>query len=109
MLFVGGKEVPLDPRGYLLDRTSWSPAMAIEMARQDGISLDSAHWEIINFMRGYYESYALAPPMRLLVREIARQFGPDKGSSRYLYRLFPDGPAKQACRYAGLPKPVSCI
>ena len=43
------------------------------------------------------------------VREFGQRFGPDKGSSRYLYRLFPDGPARQACRYAGLPKPVSCI
>jgi tRNA 2-thiouridine synthesizing protein E len=47
--------------------------------------------------------------MRLLVRELAQRLGAEKGQSRYLYRLFPEGPAKQACRYAGLPKPVSCI
>ena len=45
----------------------------------------------------------------ILTRAVARRLGPDKGNSRYLYRLFPDGPARQACRYAGLPKPSGCI
>jgi tRNA 2-thiouridine synthesizing protein E len=47
--------------------------------------------------------------MRLLVRALGQRLGAEKASSRYLYRLFPAGPAKQACRYAGLPMPVSCI
>ncbi|WP_353846398.1 TusE/DsrC/DsvC family sulfur relay protein [Pseudomonas sp.] len=29
--------------------------------------------------------------------------------SRYLFRLFPEGPAKQATKIAGLPKPANCI
>lgn len=99
----------LDARGYLLDGTQWSPAVARALAARDGIDLDSEHWDIIHFLRDYHQRFAIAPPMRLLVKELGRQFGPDKASSRYLYRLFPDGPARQACRYAGLPKPVSCI
>ena len=51
----------------------------------------------------------MAPPMRVLVKAVAVRLGSEKGESRYLYRLFPEGPAKQACRYAGLPRPVSCI
>jgi tRNA 2-thiouridine synthesizing protein E len=51
----------------------------------------------------------MAPGMRLLLKALATELGPDWGTSRRLYRLFPEGPAKQACRYAGLPKPVSCI
>ena len=47
--------------------------------------------------------------MRLLVRELAGRIGAERGSSRQLYRLFPQGPARQACRYAGLPRPLSCI
>jgi tRNA 2-thiouridine synthesizing protein E len=106
---VAGQPLALDARGYLLDASQWQPALAESMARQDAITLTAGHWEVIYFLREYFEQFALAPPMRLLVREIGARFGPDKASSRYLYRLFPDGPARQACRYAGLPKPVSCI
>jgi dissimilatory sulfite reductase related protein len=102
-------EPPVDARGYLLDREQWSRDWAGTMAARDAIVLSGEHWEIIEFLRDYHERFAMAPPMRLLVKELGRQFGPDKASSRYLYRLFPDGPARQACRYAGLPKPVSCI
>lgn len=99
----------LDARGYLLDGAAWTPEIAVAMAEQDAIALGPEHWEIIGFLREYHAQFGLAPPMRLLVKEIGRQFGPDKASSRYLYRLFPDGPARQACRYAGLPKPTSCV
>jgi TusE/DsrC/DsvC family sulfur relay protein len=102
-------DVAKDARGYLLDSAAWTPEIAAAMAMRDGIVLEAPHWEILRFLRDYHERFALAPPMRLLVKELGRQFGPDKASSRYLYRLFPDGPARQACRYAGLPKPVSCI
>jgi tRNA 2-thiouridine synthesizing protein E len=47
--------------------------------------------------------------MRALVRAVRERLGTDQGSSRFLYRLFPDGPGTQGCRYAGLPRPVSCI
>lgn len=99
----------VDARGYLLDREQWSRDWAQATAARDHIVLGGEHWEIIEFLRDYHRRFAMAPPMRLLVKELGRQFGPDKASSRYLYRLFPDGPARQACRYAGLPKPVSCI
>ena len=102
-------EPAMDARGYLLESSQWSRSWAETTATVDGIDLGWEHWEIIEFLRDYHQRFAMAPPMRLLVKEIGRQFGPDKASSRYLYRLFPDGPARQACRYAGLPRPVSCI
>ena len=74
------------------------------MARADGIQLDENHFEVLWFLKEYYDEYQLAPPVRILTKAIAKRLGKDKGSSRYLYRLFPQGPAKQACRYAGLPK-----
>ena len=101
--------VSTDSNGYLVDREDWSPDLAVTMAANDGIELTEAHWEIIRFVQNYYDEFADAPPMRVLVKAIARRIGADKGNSRYLYRLFPEGPAKQVCRYAGLPKPTSCI
>lgn len=104
-----GRTIPCDAQGYLLNQGDWTPALAQELARRDGLVLTPAHWEVLRFLREHYAEYQLAPPMRLLTKAIAARHGAEKGSSRYLYRLFPDGPAKQGCRYAGLPRPVSCI
>jgi len=47
--------------------------------------------------------------VRMLVKAMAKKYGEEKGNSRYLFRLFPDGPAKQATKIAGLPKPAKCL
>ena len=79
--------------------------MADEMAKADGIDLSDDHWEIINFLREYYEEYQIAPAVRVLTKAVGKKLGKDKGNSKYLYELFPYGPCKQACKFAGLPKP----
>jgi tRNA 2-thiouridine synthesizing protein E len=109
MIRIGERELETDHLGYLTDPGDWDPEVARFMAGEDDINLTPQHWEIIDFLREYYLEYSMAPPMRLLVKAVASRMGEERGNSRYLYRLFPDGPAKQACRYAGLPKPVSCI
>ena len=109
MITLEDRTIDTDRLGYLLDPGDWSRQVARAMAGQDEIELIDQHWEIIEFLRDYYFEYAMAPPMRLLVKAVASRLGAERGNSRYLYRLFPEGPAKQACRYAGLPKPVSCI
>ncbi|MDJ0657068.1 MAG: TusE/DsrC/DsvC family sulfur relay protein [Xanthomonadales bacterium] len=106
---VAGRELAFDQAGYLADWDQWDRDVARALAAEDELELSPAHWEIIEFLRDYYEEFAMAPPIRLLLKAVAARLGQDKGQSRYLYRLFPEGPAKQACRYAGLPKPVSCI
>lgn len=106
---VDGRQLETDPEGYLLHLSDWTERVAEEMARDDGITLDENHWEVIRFLRGYYDEYGIAPAIRILTKAMARQMGREKGNTRYLYRLFPDGPAKQACRYAGLPKPTGCV
>ena len=108
-LEVNGRVLETDPEGYLRDLQDWQESVARGMAQADGIELEEGHWEVINFLREYYDEYGVAPAIRILTKAMARQMGREKGNTRYLYRLFPDGPAKQACRYAGLPKPTGCV
>lgn len=104
-----GAVLSVDDKGYLLDWRSWSPGAAETMAESDGLVLGPDHWVVLRIFREYFEQYEIEPPMRALVRLAREQLGEQKGNSRYLYSLFPDGPGTQACRYAGLPRPVSCL
>ncbi|MBI3547006.1 MAG: TusE/DsrC/DsvC family sulfur relay protein [Gammaproteobacteria bacterium] len=106
---VSGKTIETDEEGYLVSRTDWNEEIAKEMAKIDNCDLSTNHWEVINFLREYYEEYQIAPAVRVLTKAIGKKLGPDKGNSKYLYELFPYGPAKQACKYAGLPKPTGCV
>ncbi len=98
-----------DEEGYLQNLSDWSTDVAAQMATEDGIELTDNHWEVINFLRQYYDEYKIAPAIRILTKAMAKKLGREKGNTRYLYKLFPEGPAKQACRYAGLPKPTGCV
>lgn len=98
-----------DENGHLLDRRDWSPEVAQALASLDGVVLADAHWAVLDALRWYYEAYEIAPPMRGLVALLRERMGETAPDSRALYRLFPDGPVRQGCRFAGLPKPVSCI
>ena len=106
---VKDKDVSVDEEGYLVDLADWNEEVAKAMAAEDNLVLTENHWEVINFLRDYYAEYQVAPAIRVLTKAIGRKLGPEKGNSKYLYELFPYGPAKQACRYAGLPKPTGCI
>lgn len=103
------KIIPTDKHGYLLDHLLWQKDLAIVIAKQDEFELTEAHWEVINFVRQFYLTYNTSPAIRALTKAMKSEFGEEKASSRYLYKLFPEGPAKQATKYAGLPKPARCI
>lgn len=106
---VNGKSLQTDEEGYLANINEWVPDVADMMAAEDQLELTDAHWHIINFLREYYAEYQIAPAVRVLTKAVGKKMGKDKGNSRYLYGLFPYGPGRQACRYAGLPKPTGCI
>lgn len=97
-----------DSEGYLLNLADWSFEVATHLAEEENIALTDAHWEIINFLRAYYAEYQIAPAVRVMTKAIGKQLGEEKGNSTYLFELFPYGPAKQACKIAGLPKPTGC-
>lgn len=106
---VNGKTMETDEEGYLVNLSEWNEECAKQMAAADNAELNENHWEVINFLREYYDEYQIAPAVRVLTKAIGKKLGKDKGNSKYLYELFPYGPAKQACKYAGLPKPTGCV
>lgn len=109
MLVFNNQEIETDAQGYLLDSQQWSEALIPLLAQQEDIEITNEHLEIIRFVRNFYLEFNTSPAIRMLVKALSQQFGEEKGNSRYLYRLFPKGPAKQATKLAGLPKPVKCI
>ena len=108
-LVVNGETIETDEEGYLEDLSLWTEDIATAMAAAEDVDLSDEHWDIIKFLREYYEEYQIAPAVRVLTKAVGKRLGKDKGNSKYLYSLFPYGPGKQACKYAGLPKPTGCV
>ena len=106
---VNGKQLEVDEEGYLQNLEDWNMDVANFLAEQEGVDMTENHWEVVNFLREYYEEYKIAPMIRILTKAIGKKLGPDKGNTKYLYELYPGGPAKQACKIAGLPKPTGCV
>ena len=100
-------------KGYEFEKGRWvvvgDEDIAKVIAQGENVDMTPSHWEVVNFLRDYYNEYQIAPAVRVLTKAIGKQLGPDKGNSKYLYELFPYGPAKQACKIAGLPKPTGCV
>jgi dissimilatory sulfite reductase related protein len=93
---------PIDEEGYLVNPADWSEAIAAELARREGVALGEAHWSVIRFMREYYEQRHIAPDARHVIRFLADTRAADRNE---LFRLFPYGYVKQACKIAGMRKP----
>jgi len=106
---LNGETFAADEEGYITDIGLWNKDLADLIAEDEDIEMSDDHWEVVNFLRDYYEEYQVAPAVRVLTKAIKKSLGPDKGNSGYLYELFPYGPAKQACKIAGPPKPTGCV
>lgn len=99
----GDITVELDERGYLADFAAWTPQVAQALAIADGIpELTAEHRRVIDFLRAFQAAKGAAPMIRVLCQETGL-------SLTRIYDLFPAGPAKGACRVAGLPRPDSCV
>lgn len=106
---VNGHTIEHDEEGYITTLSDWSVELANEIAKTENIEMNDEHWEVVNFLRDYYDEYQIAPAVRVLIKSIKKSMGPEKGNNKYMYELFPYGPAKQACKIAGLPKPTGCV
>ncbi|MGF1755102.1 TusE/DsrC/DsvC family sulfur relay protein [Vibrio makurazakiensis] len=109
MLEYNGTQIETDAQGYLLDHTQWEEGMISVLAKEEGIELTDAHVEVVLFVRNFYEEFNTSPAVRMLVKAMEKAHGPEKGNSKYLFKLFKQGPAKQATKLAGLPKPAKCL
>lgn len=102
-------EIKRDKEGYLANLDDWSPEVAAYLAQDSGIELSESHWEVLNVLRDYYQTFEHAPSQRPFVKYVANRLGKEKGNSIYLAQLFPESPAKVAAKIAGLPRPTNCF
>ncbi|MEE9501719.1 MAG: TusE/DsrC/DsvC family sulfur relay protein [Candidatus Aminicenantaceae bacterium] len=103
-LDVGGKTYELNEEGFMQKSDEWNEEVASALAKaEEGLDeLTEDHWKVINYIRGYYLEKNLAP----MVRKVCKNSG---FSLKHIFELFPSGPAKGACKLAGLPKPDGCV
>jgi dissimilatory sulfite reductase related protein len=98
-----GAQVTVNDEGFFTDPAQWREEMAPLIARQEGVAeLTERHWQVITFIRHAYEEKGTGPTVRVL--------GKTSGVPvKELYQLFPHGPAKEAAKIAGIPKPRGCV
>ena len=99
---IDGVELATDSEGYLLE-PDYRDEVSVAIAAADGIALTDAHWEVIRFLRDEYQANGHSPNFRNLLKGF-QALRPD-ADSKFLYDLFPVGPAKQGAKIAGLPQP----
>jgi tRNA 2-thiouridine synthesizing protein E len=93
----------IDAEGYLVDPNTWSETLAREFASQENIVLAEDHWDVIWFMRAYFDEHQVAPDARFVIKHLMQRLGPL--SRNRLFELFPYGYVKQTCRIAGMKRP----
>ena len=103
-----GTGVGQDPR-FPHAPADWTPAAAVEAARQEGLEIGEEHWEALRALHEYYAKHGEAAfNLRELHDALDEKFH-RQGGIRHLYMLFPAGPVAQGCRIAGLKAPAGAI
>jgi tRNA 2-thiouridine synthesizing protein E len=102
-LLVDGHEVQTDSEGYLVNPADWSEAFVRAQAALEGLPLSDEVWEVIRYLRDYYEQHRVQANVREIIRHFRATWGPESGSNHHLHEIFPrGGPQKQGNRLAGL-------
>ncbi len=100
---LGGHEIEIDEDGFIQEPEKWNKEVAEDLAKtEDAYPMNEEAWRLVNYLRDYYIKYEIAPPIRMLTKQT-------KLDLKRIYELFPGGPAKGACKVAGLPKPTGCV
>jgi dissimilatory sulfite reductase related protein len=99
----GGQQLEIDEDGFIQDPGQWNETVAVVLAQDEEVpELTEEHWKVVHMIREYYLKFGIAP----MVRKVCKDTGKDL---KQIYALFPSGPAKGACKVAGLPKPTGCV
>jgi TusE/DsrC/DsvC family sulfur relay protein len=99
----GSIKIEVDEDGFMDDPTAWNEEVAKALATTEGVAdMSERHWKLVNYLRDYYLKFGIAPMIRKLCKETGF-------SLKEVYELFPSGPAKGACKVAGLAKPTGCV
>lgn len=95
-----------DTEGYVVDPEDWTEALADQLAAEEGLALDERYWAVIHFMRKYWSEHHVAPDVRHVIKYLteARQLD-KKQAKQALFKLFPYGYVRQACKIAGMQRP----
>jgi dissimilatory sulfite reductase related protein len=100
----GASNIPLlDAEGYLVEPREWTEDVARRLASREGIELGEDHWDVLRFMRAYWEEHQIAADARFVIRHLMDRLGP--GARNKLFELFPYGYPGQACKIAGMKRP----
>lgn len=103
---VNDMEILLDGEGYLLDLDEWSEDFVHVRASAEDLNLTDEHWDVIKFIRKFYDDHGVQAPVRDMIKHFKKAWGKEKGNTRYLHEIFPKGgPQKQGNRLAGVRKP----
>jgi tRNA 2-thiouridine synthesizing protein E len=95
--------IEVDDDGFIQDIAKWDETVARALAIAEGVSeMTEDHWKVVNYLREYYLKFGIAPMVRKLCKETGF-------SLQQIYSMFPSGPAKGACKIAGLAKPTGCV
>jgi TusE/DsrC/DsvC family sulfur relay protein len=104
-VLVDGKEVLTDQEGYILNMDDWSEGFALAQAAAEGLTLTDEHWDVIHFIRQFYEEHNVQAQVRDMIRHFREAWGPEHGNNHHLHAIFPmGGPQKQGNRIAGIRK-----
>ena len=99
----GDVSIDVDEDGFIQEPDQWNEQVAAALATSEGVDdLGEEHWKVVNYLRDYYLKFGVAPMIRKLCKETGFPL-------KKIYELFPSGPAKGACKVAGLPKPTGCV
>ena len=104
-LLAGNKIIETDAEGYIKNLDEWSEEFAKARAKEESLELTDEHWQVIRFLRDYYQEHRVQAQVRVMITHFKKEWGAARGNNHYLHDLFPiGGPQKQGNRLAGLLK-----
>jgi dissimilatory sulfite reductase related protein len=97
--------IELNAEGYLINPNDWDETLAAQLAAHEGIRLTDEHWQVLGFMRRYYDQHQIAADARFVIKFMAEEMGLGRQARNHLFKLFPYGYVQQACKIAGMKRP----